>query len=152
MFCSGKLHLESHTLTVLSYDPETKIWGDLPNLTLLTHLAWDLKVLVGLEVYLLSQSLIWPSSWADNICEPLTSTETTTESRVRMVSALASLVTLVSAISCALEPETTSSLFIQLRHSIVPLWIVYDANKGSMFRLSSAFFFFLVKALCVPDF
>jgi hypothetical protein len=62
--------------------------GTLPNLTLLTHLACDLKVFVGLDGSLLSQSLICPSSCADKICSPFTSNETTTESLVKIVSTL----------------------------------------------------------------
>lgn len=43
-------------------------------------------------------------------------------------------------------------LLNQVRHSTVPLWIVYEANKGKTLRLSSTFFFFLFKLLWVPIF
>jgi hypothetical protein len=48
----------SQTFTVLSYDPEVKMLGTFPNLTLLTHFACDLKVVAGRDVSLLSHSLI----------------------------------------------------------------------------------------------
>lgn len=108
MFCVGNPHRLSHTFTVLSNEPETKIFECYAKRTLLAHFEWPLYVATGLEVSRRSHILSWPSSWADKIDVALLSRLVTTESLVRIVSVLYILTTSVKAISWALEAETTS--------------------------------------------